>query len=539
MGWFLNPHMLSLPSLLTGAVLPGLITFPAGTWTMFQVKILLLVVVNGLFLGIAAALAWNRRGREPGSAPPVASKVSLAWILGLYAVLIFPLALVLDLGIYQSDEGAYLFEAHIIQAGGLTMPAPPPVTVPAVQGFEHDIILDGKWFGKFPVGWPVVLAAAGMLRLEWLVNPLLGLLLLWLTYRIGALALSLEEARGAVFLLVLSAYFTANCLGFMPHPACSVLSAAAVLCYLLHERSSNRLWILGMLLCIGVEVQMRQFTAICVAAVLGAGLLWRLRKDLPQLAFFVLSAAVIGGAAVGLSASINHQLIGDYFRSPYALTPDGTGVSIRPAALLDNAIHRTPVWVADTILTSFPFLFVLAGYGLWRRRRELNLWILALPFVVLVAGHMIEIYDSDAPVGGRYYLEGFFGVALVAAAGWRQMVRDARWDGPFRRGLFGAVSLLAAANVVLFTCWEYNLRWPTRQLTKAMASAPCEVVFLPDTAEAKGHRYNINRPDSKALYLLDVGPTQRDEIVKGLGKSCWATLTYEPQLREAQWHQRP
>jgi len=503
--------------------------------TMHEAKMVLLLVVNGLFLAIAAALAWKQCGTAIKAMPGAASRVSLAWIIAAYVVLVFPLAWVLDQGIYQSDEGAYLFEAHIIQGGGLTMAAPPPVAVPAAEGFEHDIIHNGTWFGKFPVGWPAVLALLP-LRIEWILNPLFGLLLLWLTYRIGALVLSVEEARGAVFLLVLSAFFTANCLGFMPHPACSVLSAAAVLCYFQHERSSNRLWIIGLLLCIGIEVQMRQFTAMCVAAVLGAGLAWRLRKDLPQLAFFAVSAVVIGGAAVGVTAVVNHQLIGNYFKSPYALTPEGTGVSIQPSALLSNAIHLTPLWIADTILTSFPFVFVLAGYALWRKRRDLNLWILALPFVLLVIGHLIEMGDSDSPVGGRYYFEGYFGVALVAAAGWRQMVLDARWSMAFRRGLFAAVSVIAAATVVLFVAWEYELRWPTRQLTKAMASSPCDVVFLPDTAEFKAHRYNLNRPGNP-LYLLDLDPGKRDEITRGLGKSCWATLTYDPASGQAQWRQ--
>jgi hypothetical protein len=505
---------------------------------MYQTKLVLLLVVNGLFLAIAAAIAWKKRGTGAKAVAGTASRVSLEWILAAYVVLVFPLAWVLGQGVYQSDEGAYLFEAHIIQGGGLTMAAPPPAAIPAAEGFEHDIILNGTWFGKFPVGWPAVLALLP-LRVEWILNPLFGLLLLWLTYRIGVLVLSVEEARGAAFLLVLSAFFTANCLGFMPHLACSVLSAAAVLCYFQHERSSSRLWIVGLLLCIGIEVQMTQFTAMCVAAVLGAGLAWRLRRNLPQLAFFAVSAVVIGGAAVGLTSAINHQLIGDYFKSPYAFTPEGTGVSIRPAALLENAIHLTPVWIADTILTSFPFVFVLAGYGLWRRRRELDLWILAMPFVLLVVGHLIEMGDSDSPIGGRYYFEGYFGVALVAAAGWRQMVREARWSMAFRRGLFVTVSAMAAAIVVMFTAWEYELRWPTRQLTNAMASSPCDVVFLPDTAEFKGHRYNLNRPGGKPLYLLDIDPRKRDEITRGLGKSCWATLTYDPVSREAQWREQP
>jgi hypothetical protein len=504
---------------------------------MFQTKIVLLVVVNGLFLAIAAALAWKKRGTGTNAVPGMASRISLAWIVAAYAVLIFPLAYLLDQGIYQSDEGAYLFEAHIIHTGRLTMAAPPPLAIPSA-GFEHGIIFNGTWFGKFPVGWPAVLALLPS-HLEWMLNPLLGLLLLWLTYRIGVLTLSVEEARGAVFVLVLSAFFTDNCLGFMPHPAGGVLSAAAVLCYFQHERSSNRLWMIGLLLCIGVEVQIRQFTALCVAAALGAALAWRLRKNLAQLAFLAASAVAIGGAAVGVTAAINYQLIGDYFKSPYSLTDIGTGVSVRPSALLNTLIHITPATAADTVVTSFPFVFVLAGYALWRRRREWTLWVLVLPFVFLGAGYVVQVYDADSPIGGRYYFEGYFGVALAASAGWRQMVRDARWSMAFRRGLFVTVSAMAAAIVVLFAAWEYELRWPTRQLTKAMVSSPCDIVFLPDTAEFKGHRYNLNHPGSKSLYLLDIDPGKRDEITKGLGKNCWDTLTYDPVRRQAQLRQQP
>lgn len=157
---------------------------------------------------------------------------------------------------------------------------------------------------------------------------------------------------------------------------------------------------------------------------------------------------------------------------------------------------------------------------------------------MLVAGHLVELYDSDSPIGGRYYFEGFFGIALLAAAGWRQLIRDCNWDGWFRNALAGALCIVAAANLLLFTHWEFTLRWPTRQLAKAVYDAPqpCTLVFLVATQDFIPHRYNLNHPRSEALYLLDLDPNQRGRIAMELGKHCWATLAYDPIGKDALWN---
>ena len=101
------------------------------------------------------------------------------------------------------------------------------------------------------------------------------------------------------------------------------------------------------------------------------------------------------------------------------------------------------------------------------------------------------------------------------------------------------MSALALVTVLVFTQWEVTLRWPTRQLTRTIAqsSSACGIVFLPETPEFSAHRYNMNRPGLKDLYLIDVDPRNRAAIAKELGKSCWATLQYDPSRKEAQWRQ--
>jgi hypothetical protein len=540
----MSPYMW-LVLLLAGATIPAAVMLRAvfGGQSMFHVKALLLTAEYGLLLPVVLLLVWKLRCSSGEYRKQRPSRNSLLLIMAAYTLLTVPLAAVLGLGVYQSDEGVYLFEAHGISAGNLYMPAPP--AIPSVTGYEHDIVFNGKWFGKFPYGWPAVLALGGRAHLEWLVNPLFGLLLLWLTYKIGEEILSPEEAHTGALFLLLSAFFTANCIGFMSHPACGALIAAATLCYFRFDRSWTPrsfalrpcLWLAGMLACIGAAAEMRQFTALCAAAVLGLAALWRLRRDPRGLAFFAAAGALLGGLTVAFSAWVNYTLVGDYFRSLYAFTPEGVGVSLRPADLLDNIIHRTPAWIGDTLAVSFPFLFLLAGYALWRRR-ERNVWILGGIFILLVVGHLIELGNSDSPVGGRYYFEGFFGIALLGAAGWRQLTHDCNWDPPFRRALALSMCAVGLVTVALFHRWEFQLRWPTRQLTRAIAasSSPCGVVFLPETRAFSAHRYNMNRPGLKDLLLIDVDPQNRRAIAAQLGKTCWSTLAYDPAARKARWH---
>ena len=83
---------------------------------------------------------------------------------------------------HLEDEVAYLFQARTMALGRLTVPSPEPK-----QAFWTPFVLDhqGQRFGKYPPGWPSILAAGVLAGLPWLVNPLLAALSLYLIYRLG------------------------------------------------------------------------------------------------------------------------------------------------------------------------------------------------------------------------------------------------------------------------------------------------------------------------------------------------------------------
>ena len=131
-------------------------------------------------------------------------------------------------GAIPADESAWSFQARIFAAGTLTAEAPATVS----PGFEWNLIHRGRWFTQYPPGWPAILALGQLLHIEWLVNPLLGLLLLILTHRLGLELFDEATARAAVALCVLSPYFLFDCVGYLSHTLCAVLIAAALLWWL-------------------------------------------------------------------------------------------------------------------------------------------------------------------------------------------------------------------------------------------------------------------------------------------------------------------
>jgi hypothetical protein len=115
---------------------------------------------------------------------PMSRSDTFALALALLAVL---LSGWVSFNVYEGlaqleDEYAYQWQAQLTARGDLKITSPPEAhefVIPFV--IDHD----GERFGKYPLGWPVVLSAGERLGLARLVNPLLAGLAVWLTYRLG------------------------------------------------------------------------------------------------------------------------------------------------------------------------------------------------------------------------------------------------------------------------------------------------------------------------------------------------------------------
>lgn len=503
-------------------------------------KLALLIAEWVLLLPLIAWLIWRRR-RHPAEANSTRSPgmPSRALLNAAYLVTTIPAAWALDLGIYQADESAYLFQAHCLQAGNLSMTFAWPV-LPSDVAFTQHVFYRGNLFGKYPFGWPAVLAIGSAVNCEWLVNPLLGVLLLYLMTKIAAEALPAGQSRYAALIYVVSPFFVLNTIGFMSHVLSGVLASAATWSYLRHRATGSLAWLVAMVACLGACATARPFTAACLAAVLVPAAVWSVRREWRTLGAFLICGLAVGAVSSWTLLETNHQLTGQYLGTPYflfasAFTPQG-GLVQGPGDLMRSLFIETPKRLADTAITSFPFLFLFAAYGVWRRPRQSALF--AALFLGFVLAYVIQLDNSDSPIGERYYFEAFFAVAILAGMGWAQMAADLRWSRKFQGALMIALCAIALAGTAAFTFWEVELRWPARQVERIASRPPFKegAVFLATGPGFAEHRYNFNRPSTQGvLYLRDPGPTERFQAASRLGFRNWAALLYDRSKRVAYW----
>ena len=80
-----------------------------------------------------------------------------------------------------SDEFSYLFEADVLAAGKLYVASPP------MNDFFQmtQVVNDGKWYSKYTIGWPLLLAIGKIIRMEFIIGPLCAALTVLLLYLAG------------------------------------------------------------------------------------------------------------------------------------------------------------------------------------------------------------------------------------------------------------------------------------------------------------------------------------------------------------------
>ena len=208
---------------------------------------------------------------------------------------------------HVQDSVTYLFQAETMARGALTAPAPPLAAAESTAHFDQEFLLvrDDRWFGKYPPGWPALLAAGVRLGAPWLVNPLLAALSIALIFRLGvtlgargsrgageqggvrhasrvtpnSLPASLPTALLTAVLLATSPFFLIMSGSLMAHPAelfwalLFMLAWAKALARPLvtHHAPAAR-WAVVAGLALGALFLTRQFTAVTIGLAYGATL---------------------------------------------------------------------------------------------------------------------------------------------------------------------------------------------------------------------------------------------------------------------------
>lgn len=318
----------------------------------------------------------------------------------------------------SGDEYAYFVSAELFASGRLSVPSPPHRDF---FEFTH-VVNDGKFYGKYPPGWPALLAVGVRLGVPWLVNPVIGALTLIAMWQLARRHFSIEIANTAVLMCAANPYFIFNSASYFSHSSCllfltlflhAVFSCAA-------DPRDRRSWLL-LGLSAGAAFLIRPFTSAVFFLPCFAYLAVRIVKDhpLPE----VLRGAAIAAAPLAVCAVLffgyNRAQTGNLFLQPFqkydpgdkpSLPRDGEDWSTRLRSHVVNRLWQLNRWLPLSVL------LLLVAAGTRQVRRDPRIRTCLACFGAMFVAFFCYWGDGIVQYGPRYLYECLGPLLLVCAA---------------------------------------------------------------------------------------------------------------------------
>ncbi|HEY9151889.1 MAG TPA: STT3 domain-containing protein [Anaerolineales bacterium] len=391
------------------------------------------------------------------------------------------------------DEMAYVWQAQVLAQGKLTLPSPPDpklMLVPFVVDYH------GQRFGKYPLGWPMLLTFSLLLRARDWVNPILAGLSLWLTYQLGKKLFDERIALLAAFLTLSSPFFLLNSGSLLSHSWALFLSLAFVLAWLdtFHHKDTEStkdnlvltkklsgihafvvrkppVWLTVSVagLSLGVLAMTRPLTAVGVGLPFFIhGIILLARGD-RSARIRILTIGFVTVIVTALIPLWQFAVTGNPLLNPYTFWWPYDKVGFGPGVGSEAGGHNL-YWAWFNLQSSMKagwgdffgwghISWLFLPFGAWSLGRDGRRWLMALVFPSLLLVYMAYWIGSNL-FGPRYYYEGFYSVALVSAAGMFWLAEQVIRSAPMRRWMQVATVLLGVVlvgyNLIVYLPKRFN-----------------------------------------------------------------------------------
>jgi 4-amino-4-deoxy-L-arabinose transferase-like glycosyltransferase len=451
------------------------------------------------------------------------------------------------------DEIAYVWQAQALARGHLTLTSPP-----SPESFLVPFVVDyhGQRFGKYPLGWPAMLAIGVGLGARSLVNPLLAGLGVWLTYRLGKRTLGVTVGLLAAGMTITSPFFLMNSGSLLSHPFGLVLTVAFALAWLDAWDPSPRVefashgpigrWLptLVAAFCLGLLILTRPLTAVGVAlpfAIHGVYLLvrrdWETRRRL-----LVFGAIVL--ALASLHFLWQYAVTGDPTLNPYTLWWKYDTIGFGPGVGRSEAGHTLRQARINTNFSLYAgmhdlfgwgrFSWIFLPFGLIPILRQPKSWpvIAIFPSLVLV---YLAYWIGSSLFGPRYYYEGLISLTLASAAGiaflagWPTRPCEpwhvySGWRKARPLAMTAILALLVCANLLFYTPIRLSGMHALYGISRArlepfltpqsQALAPAIFVVHPGEWTEYGALLEMQDPflDTPFLFVISIGRRRDAEL---------------------------
>jgi hypothetical protein len=246
-------------------------------WLLRGAIVLVLAAALTALLGGRIDAAYDRARRELLSIPPRTFAISVS-LLALCAAAFYARFCFAGQP-FTTDEMAQQWHARILLSGHLAA-----ISEPMREFFNTAPVFDrdGRWFSQYPVGGPAFIAIGMLLKVVWLVNPVLLAFATWHLYRFLSLAFDELTARATTLLFVISPMvliMAASEMNHVPTLAFTVLALAALARWdrAADARTQRRqAAVIGA--AVGIAALVRPLDAFLVALVIGGFQLFRARQ---------------------------------------------------------------------------------------------------------------------------------------------------------------------------------------------------------------------------------------------------------------------
>ncbi len=366
---------------------------------------------------------------------------------------------VLDAMPHMHDGFTYLLQGRMLWSGhwlAVAAPEYPELFLPDM----HLRLGEVGFFGKYPIGWPLVLGFFDWLGAAWLANPVIAGAVVWLVYALVKPRQGRTFANLCALVLLVTPWLYSNGATHLSHLTSTVWLLVFAACFEAMRETESKVSAFVSGLSLGAAVLTRPPDALFFSIPYLVVSL-RLIVSMPRRWSVPLSLIVVG-VAPGVAAYLgtNWYLTGNPLLSGYGDSIGGTLAGMRSDSAWDFLLWMQESWVGlnqQWFTNAFPVVLPLA-LGVWIGRPYLRglLLLLAGSASLFIAYGWLQ-FGEQSWMGPRWYVPLIPAIAILVAAGIARALQE------FRRGGVSSALAIRYLHVIgLAVCVTWFLAAPAR-----------------------------------------------------------------------------